>query len=156
MEQQPLHKLGILKLQQEVRNNPRLIDTIIFQFIQCAKKVEYLEKKNSDLSRDIQLMMPQTANPTSNAHLTINNNQDTNVVAPIHHAPDLESKLRQALSDLQAAKSSLRLEQESHQRTKEVLAQREFQVNTLEGELRQARMSLKTKPAPENPPVGYS
>src|SRR3990167_2703805 len=119
MEQSQLHKLGIFRLQQEVRNNPRLIDTIIIEFIQCADEVEHLKKKNSELLRDMKLMMPQTVNPTSNAHLTINNNQDTNVVAPIHHAPDLESRLRQALSDLQAAKSSLRLEQESHQRTKE-------------------------------------
>ena len=156
MEQQQLHKLGIFRLQQEVRNNPRLIDTIIIEFIQCADEVEHLKKKNSELLRDMKLMMPQTVNPTSNAHLTINNNQDTNVVAPIHHAPDLESRLRQINSDLQATRNSLSLEQESHRRTKEALAQREFQVNSLENELRQARMSLKAKPAPENPPVGYS
>src|SRR3990167_1517844 len=123
MEQQPLYQLGNFQLRQKLKSEPAVMETVISGYIQLGQENEFLKKQIVELQRDLALAMPHSPNPTSNAHLTINNNQDTNVF--IKQNFTFEPELRKALADLDSLKASLNQERQAHQETQEHVRQRD-------------------------------
>ena len=63
MENQQFYNMGFAKLQQEVRDNPKLIDKIIFEYIKYGKKTEELQKRVDELEHEFMLSLCEPTPP---------------------------------------------------------------------------------------------
>ena len=96
MDQPQLYKLGPVKLKQRIGSDTRILDQVLIEYVTNSITLEALQK-------DMLSVMSENLTIAKPTHLTINNNQDTNVVAPINNFASLQQELRQAIYDLEEA-----------------------------------------------------